>query len=123
MNETKPCPMCGESIVATAKKCRFCNEWLDKSAAPPTAAADPGLDGFLLPVNVSATALVAGYFGLFSLLVLPAPVGLVISISAIRDLQKHPEKSGWGRAIFGLVSSAVFSIICVFMLIGMASRH
>ncbi len=29
----KPCPYCAEEIVATAKKCRFCNEWLDKSMA------------------------------------------------------------------------------------------
>ena len=27
--QTKPCPYCGEQIVATAKKCRFCGELLD----------------------------------------------------------------------------------------------
>lgn len=26
----KPCPMCGELIVATASKCRFCGEYLDR---------------------------------------------------------------------------------------------
>jgi predicted RNA-binding Zn-ribbon protein involved in translation (DUF1610 family) len=26
----KPCPMCGELIVATAVKCRFCGEYLDR---------------------------------------------------------------------------------------------
>lgn len=30
MADTKPCPHCAEQIAATAKKCRFCNEWLDK---------------------------------------------------------------------------------------------
>ena len=28
-DERKPCPMCGEMIVATAAKCRFCNEIFD----------------------------------------------------------------------------------------------
>lgn len=28
----RPCPMCGEMIVATAVKCRFCGEVLDESA-------------------------------------------------------------------------------------------
>lgn len=27
---TKPCPYCGENILASAKKCRFCNEYLNK---------------------------------------------------------------------------------------------
>ena len=28
--ETKTCPYCGEEILATAKKCKHCGEWLNK---------------------------------------------------------------------------------------------
>lgn len=28
MAETKICPLCGEEIMASAKKCRYCGEWL-----------------------------------------------------------------------------------------------
>jgi uncharacterized membrane protein YhaH (DUF805 family) len=28
--ETKTCPYCGEEILAAAKKCKFCGEWLNK---------------------------------------------------------------------------------------------
>lgn len=27
---TKNCPFCGEEIMATAKKCKHCGEWLNK---------------------------------------------------------------------------------------------
>ncbi len=34
MNETKACPYCGEEILAVAKKCKHCGEWLDKPKQP-----------------------------------------------------------------------------------------
>lgn len=50
--ERRKCPYCGEEIVITAKKCRFCGEWLGNyggvasgrpsiSQAPSSAAATP----------------------------------------------------------------------------------
>ncbi|MCR4808561.1 MAG: zinc ribbon domain-containing protein [Prevotella sp.] len=34
MEETKRCPYCGEEILAIAKKCRFCGEWLTDKEKP-----------------------------------------------------------------------------------------
>ena len=34
MEETKRCPYCGEEILAVARKCKHCGEWLDKDDSP-----------------------------------------------------------------------------------------
>ena len=31
-SKSRPCPYCGETILEIAKKCRFCNEWIDQTA-------------------------------------------------------------------------------------------
>jgi hypothetical protein len=73
----------------------------------PARFGDTAVERMLLPVGRSGWAIAAGYLGLFSLIVLPAPIALIVSIIAISDIRKsraavHP-KHGMGRAIFGLV--------------------
>ena len=38
---TKNCPFCGEQILAVAKKCKHCGEFLDEKNAPVTRTAQP----------------------------------------------------------------------------------
>jgi hypothetical protein len=78
---------------------------------------DTVAERMLLPVGRSGWAIAAGYLGLFSLIVLPAPIALIISIIAIRDIRKsrtaaHP-KHGMGRAIFGLIMGILGTAILV----------
>jgi len=75
----------------------------------------------LLPVGRSGWAIAAGYLGLFSVLIAPAPICLAVSIIAISDIRKsksaeHP-RHGMGRAIFGLVMSVPGTIIIVCWLV------
>ena len=43
MEEKKLCPYCGEEILAVAKKCKHCGEWLDKQnvTSKPTESLHP----------------------------------------------------------------------------------
>lgn len=82
---------------------------------------DPGLK-YVLPLNTSPLAIVAGYLGLVSVLCVPAPFALLLGVLALRQLNRDPEKDGKGRAIFAIVMGAIFSIPLVIGLISFAAN-
>lgn len=74
----------------------------------------------LMPVGRSGWAIAAGYLGLFSLILVPAPVSLAISLVAIRDIRRSKGtgkvKHGMGRAIFGLVMGILGTVLLALIL-------
>lgn len=78
---------------------------------------------WLLPVGRSGWAIAAGYLGLFSFIIFPAPLALICSIIAIIDIRKHPQRHGMGRAIFGLIMGVLGTIALAFMLVAMVYSH
>lgn len=83
-------------------------------APPPLNQSPPGgqignddVLRFLLPVGRSGLAIAAGYLGLFSFIILPAPIAVIVSILAIQDVRRSrgadQPKHGMGRAVFGLI--------------------
>jgi hypothetical protein len=93
-------------------------------ASPPayaygSPAADIGQDAgmrMLLPVGRSGWAIAAGYLGLFSFVVLPGPLALIVSIIAIVHMKRNPKVHGMGRAIFGLVMGILATALLAVML-------
>ena len=77
---------------------------------------DPGMR-MLLPVGRSIWAIASGYFGLLSVLLVFAPFALITGVLAVLDIKKNPQKHGMGRAIFGIVMGALFSILLLFVLL------
>jgi len=89
--------------------------------APPRAIEDePGMR-WILPVGQSIWSIAAGYLGLFSIICIPAPLALLVSLIAIWHLRKNPRLSGWGRAIFGLVMGMLGTIGFVMMIVSIAN--
>ena len=99
-------------------------------AMPQAGPASPPLEAnlgmrMLLPVGRSMWAIAAGYLGLFSLLMFPAPFAVIVSMIAIVDIRKSEHsprgpKYGMGRAIFGLVAGLAGSVGLLFFLATMA---
>ena len=74
----------------------------------------------LMPVGRSGWAIAAGYLGLFSLIVFPAPFALIVSVIAIVHIKKCKKsgtpKYGLGRAIFGLVMGNAGTVIILWFI-------
>jgi hypothetical protein len=100
-------------ILAVARKCRYCGEYLDPERRAFEHAPD-AVERMLLPVGRPASAIAAGYLGLLSFIPVFGPVALIVSMVALRTLRRHPELSGRGRAIFGLVMGSLMTLLCLF---------
>jgi hypothetical protein len=64
----------------------------------------------LLPVNRTGLSIAAGYLGLFSILLVFAPIALVVGVAALLDLTHKPDVGGRGRAWFGVVAGTFGTI-------------
>ena len=102
VGQSGPCGSCGQTVTV-----------LPPGVVPPAPMPSLGENAavrMLLPVGRSLWAIAAGYAGLFAVLFFPAPIALILGIIAIYDIRRHPKRHGMGRAIFGLVMGALFTI-------------
>jgi hypothetical protein len=111
------CPKCGTKNDDNAFRCINCSEVIQPvQIVKRVDDADNPEMRMLLPIGRSPYAIIAGYLGLFSLIIFPAPFALIFGILAVRDIKKNPKKHGMGRAIFGIVMGTIFSFILLIFL-------
>lgn len=93
-------------------------QWTGHVSGPAPSWATPPRNRrmeALLPVNRSALSIAAGYAGLFSILLIFAPLALVLGVFALRDLSTKPDVGGRGRAWFGVIAGVLgtFGLLAV----------
>ena len=114
------CQKCGTKNDDNAFRCVNCSEIIQ--IVPVYQSRDIGEDEgmrMILPVGRSSLAIIAGYLGLFSLIIFPAPLALIFGILAVIDIRKNPKKHGLGRAIFGIIMGIIFSVPLVLLIIAL----
>lgn len=113
------CPSCGAPNDDNNYRCERCAELIQPGAVKVSSsdAGDNAVLRALLPVGRSGLAIAAGYAGLFSLVIVPAPLALLLGVLAVRDLKRNPKKHGMGRAIFGIAMGVLGTGAMLVMLI------
>jgi hypothetical protein len=109
--DMRPCPRCGTLITQVADRCRFCGADVTPVVRDDGDVGSGTLERMLVPVGRPASAIAAGYLGLFSLLPFVGIVAVVVSLFALRTLRRNPRLSGRGRAYFGLIMGAVMTLV------------
>ena len=119
------CQNCGTKIGEEDSYCTGCgaNVRPIPAFAPPKDIGDDPAMRLLLPVGRSGLAIAAGYAGLFSLIILPAPIALLLGSLAIIDIRKHPKKHGMGRAVFGVIMGIIGTLVLGLGILSMAKGH
>lgn len=123
----KECPICSEQILAVAKKCKHCGEYLDDDDIEerrPRKSANT-LMRMVAPVEISVMSLFAGYMGLFAMFplvgIVPAVIGIFLGWGGLREIRQKPNLSGAGRSwfaiIIGVICLILWSVMGVFLLL------
>lgn len=96
-------------------------------AQPPAAAAQPtepnAFLALVVPVGRSGWAIFAGYLGLVSIMILPAPFAIWCGVLAIKDIRKNPHKLGLVRAWFGIIAGSTCLLVLLFGFIMAAIKN
>ena len=124
------CKRCGSVDIILFKGVHRCNSCdstnivgvdTSDSSNKQTRQSDAAMR-ILLPVNRSGYSIAAGYLGLISILLIPAPFALLFGLLGVRDIKSNSDKHGMGRAIFGITMGAIFSILLLFFIISYIGR-
>jgi hypothetical protein len=94
--------------------------WQPPAAPHHVAAGHDDEMRWLLPVGRPASAIAAGYLGLFSLLPNPftALPAVICGCVALRTLDRRPDLIGRGRAIFGIVVGGLDLALYALLILG-----
>jgi len=119
------CSRCGRENDDNNYRCVGCGSLLHPPPPPsfqlqPPLEADP-VTRMLIPVGRSLWAVAAGYLGLLSIVVFPAPLAIIVSAVALWDLKRNPKLFGKGRAIFGMVMGILGTVVLICILLLWAS--
>lgn len=120
----KACPFCAETILADARKCRWCGEVIDRDLAIAKEKErireierHQQLMGQKLP-GAKASVICGGLSILLSILApMLGPIAILLGLQALREKKKSPHLEGVGWARAGIVLGTLGIVAFILMII------
>ena len=109
------CTKCGNEFMSGYRFCKSCGAQ-HAHRGKPIGQIEDELH-YVLPVGVPGTALLAGYLGLFSVLIVPAPFALILGFIGLHQMKKGTHKYGKLRCWTGIIMGGVFTLLLAWLLI------
>lgn len=103
--ERRPCPACGEMIVASAAKCRFCGEVFDPTLTRVVGSGKREL------CTEARDALIYSIIGIFCLGFILEPLALIKAHTARTKIAADPSLTGSGMALAATIIAIISLVI------------
>jgi succinate dehydrogenase hydrophobic anchor subunit len=109
------CTRCGNEMLTHEKFCTICGH---QSERKPLHEIEKELR-FVLPMATPIFAVAAGYLGLFSVLIFPAPLALIFGILGLRQINAEEHAYGRVRCWVGIILGGLFSVLLLWIIVVM----
>lgn len=107
------CSNCGQPNEDNFNYCASCGAQLRTPEGSRNVSQMEDDLAYVLPIGTPIIAFVAGYFGLFSLLIAPAPIAIILGIVGLAVIRKREKKRGRIRCWFAIIMGTLCTALPV----------
>lgn len=105
------CSHCGTKISENSNICYRCGHPVENGSQGSAVDREAATLRWCVPLGRSGWAIAAGYLGLLSFIPFVGVMAIICGFLGLLSIAKDPQKLGKGRAWFGIVSGAGFTIL------------
>ena len=108
------CTACGTEFMNGARFCQSCG--VPRTHRGKSVEQIESELHLVLPMGTPLSAIIAGYLGLFSVLMFPAPFALVTGFVGLAQIKKNGGHYGKVRCWVGIILGGIFTLLILWLI-------